>query len=220
MEAVAGPRRESEQDRKRAEPAHPRLPGSSWTTSARARRPAPALAQVLASARERRSAGPAARGAAASSSRRSVSRDRPDGLAGRSTRVRGTPARPKRARGPRHPGAAPDRERRRLPGPLQGAGSRSECGTRASRACPSPTPKFVRTPTSQPEPWTLIVERLTQSPTAGGLHGNQIVGVLVQPGAAALDDGGQHGQGLGPPLLPGAGRRTRATARRRRSRSR
>lgn len=34
--------------------------------------------------------------------------------------------------------------------------------------------------------WTLIVQRLTQTPTAGGLHGNQIVAVRVLPGKQAL----------------------------------
>ena len=34
--------------------------------------------------------------------------------------------------------------------------------------------------------WALIIRRLTQSPTTGGLHGNQIVGVRVLPGGARL----------------------------------
>lgn len=34
--------------------------------------------------------------------------------------------------------------------------------------------------------WTLVVQRLTQSPTTGGLHGNQIIGVQVLPGKQNL----------------------------------
>jgi len=37
--------------------------------------------------------------------------------------------------------------------------------------------------------WRLIVDRLTQSPTAGGLHGNQISAVRVQPGDQTLSAG-------------------------------
>lgn len=36
------------------------------------------------------------------------------------------------------------------------------------------------------ESWTRVVQRLTQSPSAGGLHGNQIVAVRVQPGRQTL----------------------------------
>jgi CARDB len=37
-----------------------------------------------------------------------------------------------------------------------------------------------------PGEWELVVRRLTQSPTGGGLHGNGIAGVRVQPGGATL----------------------------------
>jgi hypothetical protein len=37
-----------------------------------------------------------------------------------------------------------------------------------------------------PGEWELVVRRLTQSPSAGGLHGNGIAGVRVQPGGAML----------------------------------
>jgi hypothetical protein len=37
-----------------------------------------------------------------------------------------------------------------------------------------------------PSAWELVVRRLTQSPRAGGLHGNGIAGVRVQPGGQTL----------------------------------
>ncbi|HSK16986.1 MAG TPA: CARDB domain-containing protein [Gaiellaceae bacterium] len=40
-----------------------------------------------------------------------------------------------------------------------------------------------------PSLWTQIVQRLTQSPEAGGLHGNGIAGVRVQPGGEQLTAG-------------------------------
>jgi hypothetical protein len=40
-----------------------------------------------------------------------------------------------------------------------------------------------------PSLWTQIVQRLTQSPEAGGLHGNGIAGVRVQPGGEQLTPG-------------------------------
>jgi hypothetical protein len=39
---------------------------------------------------------------------------------------------------------------------------------------------------SSPTAWKLIVDRLTQSPAKGGLHGNMIAGVHVQPGDQVL----------------------------------
>jgi hypothetical protein len=39
---------------------------------------------------------------------------------------------------------------------------------------------------ASPTAWKLIVDRLTASPTAGGLHGNQISAVRVQPGDQTL----------------------------------
>src|ERR671931_449440 len=50
-----------------------------------------------------------------------------------------------------------------------------------------PESKFVQNgELASPTAWKLIVERLTRSPSAGGLHGNQLVGVIVQPGAQQL----------------------------------
>jgi len=50
-----------------------------------------------------------------------------------------------------------------------------------------PDSNFVKTAElSSPTSWKLIVDRLTQSPEAGGLHGNQISAVFVQPGDQQL----------------------------------
>jgi hypothetical protein len=50
-----------------------------------------------------------------------------------------------------------------------------------------PTSTFLTTPElSQASTWTALVKRLTASPDAGGLHGNQIEGVLVLPGGKRL----------------------------------
>jgi hypothetical protein len=50
-----------------------------------------------------------------------------------------------------------------------------------------PTSTFLTTPElSQAATWTALVKRLTASPDAGGLHGNQIEGVLVIPGGGRL----------------------------------
>ncbi|MGH3051888.1 MAG: CARDB domain-containing protein, partial [Gaiellaceae bacterium] len=50
-----------------------------------------------------------------------------------------------------------------------------------------PDSNFVQTAElSSPTSWGLIVDRLTQSPEAGGLHGNQISAVFVQPGDQQL----------------------------------
>jgi hypothetical protein len=55
------------------------------------------------------------------------------------------------------------------------------------KGIPVPESKFVQNgDLASPSAWALIVERLTRSPTAGGPHGNQIVGVVVQPGAEQL----------------------------------
>jgi len=42
---------------------------------------------------------------------------------------------------------------------------------------------------TSPAQWQLVVQRLTQSPAAGGLHGNGIGGVRVQPGGKTLTSG-------------------------------
>jgi hypothetical protein len=50
-----------------------------------------------------------------------------------------------------------------------------------------PASSFLTTPElSQASTWTALVRRLTESPTAGGLHGNQIEGVLILPGGKRL----------------------------------
>ena len=55
------------------------------------------------------------------------------------------------------------------------------------KGIPIPESKFVQNgDLAGPTAWTLIVERLTRSPSAGGLHGTQIVNVIVQPGAQQL----------------------------------
>jgi hypothetical protein len=66
-------------------------------------------------------------------------------------------------------------------------GSRTVMNNEEVQGIPIPESKFVQNgDLASPTAWTLIVERLTRSPTAGGLHGNQLVGVLVQPGAQQL----------------------------------
>jgi hypothetical protein len=50
-----------------------------------------------------------------------------------------------------------------------------------------PASTFLTTPElSQASTWTALVRRLTESPTAGGLHGNQVEGVLALPGGKRL----------------------------------
>jgi uncharacterized protein YoxC len=50
-----------------------------------------------------------------------------------------------------------------------------------------PGSKFVKNPEfASPDAWGLIVERLTQSPQAGGLHGNGIQAVRALPGGEEL----------------------------------
>jgi hypothetical protein len=50
-----------------------------------------------------------------------------------------------------------------------------------------PESKFVQNAElASPTAWKLTVDRLTRSPSAGGLHGNQLMGVIVQPGAQQL----------------------------------
>jgi uncharacterized protein YoxC len=52
---------------------------------------------------------------------------------------------------------------------------------------PVPGSKFVQNPEfASPTAWGLIVERLTQSPEAGGLHGNGIQAVRALPGGEEL----------------------------------
>ena len=58
---------------------------------------------------------------------------------------------------------------------------------------PIPNSNFVRGRVfSNPRSWALAVQRLTQSPRAGGLHGNQIQGVRVQPGGKLLSPTGEN----------------------------
>ena len=50
-----------------------------------------------------------------------------------------------------------------------------------------PESEFVRNnELTSPSSWRLIVQRLTRTPAAGGLHGNEIAGVRVQPGGKPL----------------------------------
>jgi len=52
---------------------------------------------------------------------------------------------------------------------------------------PVPRSEFVQNPEfASPDAWSLIVERLTQSPQAGGLHGNGIQAVRALPGGEEL----------------------------------
>lgn len=66
-------------------------------------------------------------------------------------------------------------------------GSRTVMNKEGVQGIPIPESKFVQNgDLASPTAWTLIVERLTRSPSAGGLHGSQIVSVIVQPGAQQL----------------------------------
>jgi len=66
-------------------------------------------------------------------------------------------------------------------------GSRTVMNKEDVKGIPIPESKFVQNgDLASPTAWTLIVERLTRSPSAGGLHGTQIVNVIVQPGAQQL----------------------------------
>jgi hypothetical protein len=66
-------------------------------------------------------------------------------------------------------------------------GSRTVMNNEDVQGIPIPESRFVQNgDLASPTAWTLIVERLTRSPSAGGLHGNSLAGVLVQPGAQQL----------------------------------
>ena len=66
-------------------------------------------------------------------------------------------------------------------------GSREVMNNEDVKGIPIPASKFVQNADlGSPTAWSLIVERLTRSPSAGGVHGNQIVSVIVQPGAQQL----------------------------------
>jgi hypothetical protein len=70
---------------------------------------------------------------------------------------------------------------------LFNAGSRAVMNKENVQGIPIPESTFVQNgDLASASAWTLIVERLTRSPSAGGPHGNQIVGVVVQPGAEQL----------------------------------
>jgi hypothetical protein len=67
------------------------------------------------------------------------------------------------------------------------AGSETVMSDEKVQGIPIPKSKFVQNADiASPSQWTLVVERLTRSPTAGGLHGNSIVATIVQPGAQQL----------------------------------
>jgi hypothetical protein len=66
-------------------------------------------------------------------------------------------------------------------------GSRAVMDKEGVKGIPIPESTFVQNgDLASPTAWTLIVERLTRSPKAGGLHGNQLAGVIVQPGQQQL----------------------------------
>jgi CARDB len=66
-------------------------------------------------------------------------------------------------------------------------GSRAVMSKEDVQGIPIPESKFVQnSDLAGPREWTLIVQRLTRSPSAGGLRGNQLVGVFVQPGSQQL----------------------------------
>jgi hypothetical protein len=66
-------------------------------------------------------------------------------------------------------------------------GSRTVMSNEGIQGIPVPESDFVKTgDLASPTAWALIVERLTRSPSAGGVHGNQIVSVIVQPGEQQL----------------------------------
>jgi hypothetical protein len=66
-------------------------------------------------------------------------------------------------------------------------GSKSVMDKEGIKGVPVPESTFVQNgELGSPTAWKLIVERLTRSPSAGGVHGNQIVSVIVQPGAQQL----------------------------------
>jgi hypothetical protein len=70
---------------------------------------------------------------------------------------------------------------------LFNAGSQTVMSNEDVQGIPIPESTFVQNgDLSSPSAWKLIVERLTRSPTAGGLHGNELVGVIAQPGAQRL----------------------------------
>ena len=67
------------------------------------------------------------------------------------------------------------------------AGAQSVLRSENIQGVPVPDSNFVKNPDlSSPRSWTLIVQRLTQTPAAGGVHGNQIVSVVAQPGGKTL----------------------------------
>jgi hypothetical protein len=67
------------------------------------------------------------------------------------------------------------------------SGARSVMDKEGITGVPVPESKFVQNgELASPTAWKLIVERLTRSPSAGGVHGDQIVAVFVQPGAQQL----------------------------------
>ena len=66
-------------------------------------------------------------------------------------------------------------------------GSRTVMSNEDVKGIPIPESTFLQNgDLASPSAWALIVERLTRSRSAGGPHGNQIVGVVVQPGADQL----------------------------------
>ena len=66
-------------------------------------------------------------------------------------------------------------------------GSRVVMSKEDIQGIPIPESTFVQNgDLASPSAWTLIVDRLTRPAAAGGLHGNELVGVIVQPGQQQL----------------------------------
>ena len=119
-------------------------------------------------------------------------------------------------REPGRPGPAAGRERRHLRRRVQG---RRRVGARAAgrhQRRRARRRSSSRTPSSaSPTFWTQTVQRLTQGPEAGGLRGNGIAGVRVQPGGQELSQGEDNTVEVTDDLgVRGARSRTRARARR------
>jgi hypothetical protein len=66
-------------------------------------------------------------------------------------------------------------------------GSATVMGNEDVQGIPVPESKFLQnSDLASPTQWTLIVEQLTRPSAGGGLRGNQLVGVFVQPGEQQL----------------------------------
>jgi len=67
------------------------------------------------------------------------------------------------------------------------SGSQQVLEREGIKGVPIPDSNFLQDPDlASPRSWSLIVQRLTQTPTAGGLHGTNIESVRVEPGSQQL----------------------------------